>query len=96
MLVFSWLGNACAVEANVTIDNFTFRPAEIVVAPGTRITWINQDDIPHTVFGKNGGQLLKSPPLDTDDRFSATFDTPGRYVYFCSLHPHMQGAVVVQ
>jgi plastocyanin len=33
--------------------------------------------------------------MDTDGRFSTTFAKPGTYGYFCSLHPHMTGKVVV-
>ncbi len=39
---------------------------------------------------------MRSPPLDTDDSYACTFAKPGTYGYFCSLHPHMQGTVVVQ
>ena len=78
------------------IDNFSFTPAQITVPAGTVVTWINRDDIPHLVIGGGEQTLLKSPPLDTDDRFSAVFETPGTFGYFCSLHPHMQGSVIVQ
>ncbi len=86
---------ARAAEARITIDNFTFAPAELAVAKGTRVTWTNHDDIPHTVVSRDDPRRMKSPPLDTDDSFAFTFDQPGRFVYFCSLHPHMQGAVTV-
>ena len=39
---------------------------------------------------------IKSSALDTTDKFSFTFATPGTYEYFCSLHPHMTGTVVVE
>jgi plastocyanin len=41
-------------------------------------------------------RAFKSPPLDTGDAFSFVFSTPGTYPYFCALHPHMQGTVVVK
>jgi plastocyanin len=41
-------------------------------------------------------KVFKSKTLDTNDRFSFTFDKPGHYPYFCSLHPRMTGEVVVQ
>lgn len=85
-----------APDTPVTIDNFTFAPAQVEVAVGTRVTWTNRDDIPHTVTDSAGARRFKSPPLDTGDRFSFTFDTPGTYSYFCSLHPHMQGSVIVR
>ena len=96
LLLAAGLVSARAGEAMVTIDNFAFTPAQITVSAGTTVTWLNRDDIPHLIVGAVGKTLLRSPPLDTDDAFSATFITPGTYDYFCSLHPHMQGSVVVQ
>jgi plastocyanin len=83
-----------AADAQVKIDNFTFAPQRITVKAGATITWINNDDIPHTVVSST--KLFKSKALDTEDRFSFTFTTPGNYEYFCSLHPHMTGTVVVE
>ncbi len=90
----AWPAAASPEDARVSIDNFTFTPAEIVVAPGTTITWTNADDIPHTVTSTN--KAFRSKPLDTDDQFSFTFTDAGEYAYFCSLHPHMTGKVVVK
>ena len=78
----------------VKIDNFTFTPQQITVKAGTTVTWTNEDDIPHTVSAT--GKEFKSKVLDTDDKFSFTFATPGRFEYFCSLHPHMTGTIVVE
>ena len=80
-------------ESRVTIDNFTFKPDVITIAKGTKIEWENEDDIPHTVVETQG--KFNSPALDTDDKYAFTFDVPGTYEYFCSLHPHMKGKVVV-
>lgn len=85
---------ALAADLQVTIDNFTFNPPRITVKVGDTITWINQDDIPHTVRANAGS--FKSKTLDTDDRFAFTFTQPGSYDYFCSLHPHMTGHIVVE
>jgi amicyanin len=78
----------------VKIDNFTFGPPELTVNAGTTITWTNRDDIPHTVV--NTDKVFKSKVLDTDERFSFTFATPGTFTYFCSIHPKMTGKVVVK
>ena len=78
----------------VKIDNFSFGPATLTVAAGTTVTWTNRDDIPHTVVGTEGA--FKSKAVDTDEKFSHTFGTPGTFSYFCSLHPKMTGKVVVQ
>ena len=85
-----------APTAIVNIDNFSFAPAILTVRAGTRVTWNNRDDIPHVVVGAGADRLIKSPPLDTDDSFSFSFDKPGAYPYFCSLHPHMQGKIIVE
>ena len=81
-------------SAEVKIDNFSFGPAELMVAVGTTVTWTNRDDIPHTV--KSADDAFKSKVLDTDDKFSFTFSKAGTYPYFCSLHPKMTGKVIVQ
>lgn len=83
-----------AAAAEVKIDNFSFGPATITVAVGTTVTWVNRDDIPHTVASDD--KLFKSKALDTDDKFSFTFTKAGTYGYFCSLHPKMTGKVIVQ
>ena len=80
----------------VTIDNFAFAPALLMIAPGTKVTWFNKDEEPHTVTSADGGKTFKSEALDTDDKFSFTFDKPGTYKYFCSIHPHMVGTIVVK
>ena len=85
--------HAHAEDTNVTIDNFTFGPAELAVKVGTTVTWTNHDDIPHTVVSAG---KFRSKTLDTDDSFSFTFTAAGDYKYFCSLHPHMTGMIKVE
>ena len=85
---------ASAADPEVQIDQFAFAPQRVTVKAGTTVTWINDDDIPHTVASSS--KSFKSKPLDTKDKFSFTFTTPGTYEYFCSLHPHMTGAIVVE
>jgi amicyanin len=92
MLAF---GTLAAEEANaVTIDNFTFTPPELTVAVGATVKWINHDDIPHNVMEKN--KAFRSKVLDTDDSYSFTFASVGTFDYFCGLHPHMQGKIIVK
>ena len=76
----------------ITIDNFTFTPPELTVAVGTTVKWVNHDDIPHLVVNK----AFRSKALDTDDSFSYTFASAGTFDYFCGLHPHMVGKVIVK
>ncbi len=93
MLAF---GAVAAQDATnvITIDNFTFSPKELTVAVGTTIKWVNHDDIPHTVVEKKTTFRSKAP--DTDDSYSFTFTSAGEFDYFCGLHPHMVGKVIVK
>ncbi len=83
-----------AGTAAVTIDNFSFTPQTLTVRVGTTVTWVNKDDVPHTVTSND--KTFKSRALDTDERFSYTFSAPGTNSYFCSVHPHMTGKIIVQ
>jgi len=83
-----------AATAEVKIDNFSFGPATLTVALGTTVTWVNHDDIPHTVVSTDS--VFKSKVLDTDEKFSYTFTKAGTYPYFCSIHPKMTATVVVK
>jgi plastocyanin len=85
---------APAADAEVEIDQFAFVPQRITVKAGTTVTWVNEDDAPHTIASSS--KLFKSKALNTEDKFAFTFTTPGTYAYFCSLHPHMTGVVVVE
>lgn len=78
----------------VKIDNFSFTPTNLTVPAGTKVTWTNHDDVPHTVVSTD--QKFKSKALDTDESFSNTFNEPGTYEYFCSLHPKMVAKVTVE
>jgi plastocyanin len=92
MLAF---GAVAAQDANVvTIDNFTFGPKELTIAVGTTVKFVNHDDIPHTVVEKK--LSFRSKALDTDDAYSYTFATAGSFDYFCGLHPHMVGKIIVR
>src|ERR1700757_2244563 len=78
----------------VKIDNFVFGPQAITVPVGTTVIWTNSDDIPHTAVSTDG--VFKSKVMDTDEKFSYTFDKAGTYSYYCSVHPKMTGQVVVK
>jgi len=84
-----------ANAAAVSIDNFTFTPQTLTVKAGTTVTWTNRDDIPHGIASE-ANAFAKSKALDTDDSYSFTFATPGTYKYFCYVHPHMTGTIVVE
>jgi amicyanin len=81
-------------EQKVTIDNFRFAPQVLTVKAGTNVTWTNRDDVPHAVVSTS--KKFASRVLDTDERFSVTFRESGTYEYYCSVHPHMTGKIIVQ
>jgi len=87
---------AATAAVIVKIENFTFLPKELNIAVGATVTWQNADDVPHTATSKDDPQVFDSGPLDTDDKFSFTFNKPGKYAYYCKVHPHMTGIVVVK
>jgi plastocyanin len=82
--------------SKVVIDNFTFSPATLTVPAGTAVTWVNHDDVPHTVTSPSRPRLLDSPTLDTDESFTHVFKAPGTYDYYCTVHPRMTGQVIVK
>jgi plastocyanin len=91
---------AAAGSSPVTVRQFQFMPAELVVKAGRAVTWTNEDDILHTATsggtpGTPDGQF--DGPMDGRGKsFSHTFSQPGRYPYFCNRHNSMTGTVVVQ
>ncbi len=86
--------SARAADVEVGIHNFTFAPQKTTVKAGTTVVWVNSDDIPHNVVSKT--MVFKSNVIDTDEKFSFTFTKLGAYPYFCALHPHMTGTIVVE
>ncbi len=85
-----------AAGREVVIDNFTFRPETLTILAGTKVTWINHDDVPHTATSTAKPRVFDSRTLDTDERFSFVFTTPGAYEYFCAVHPKMTGRIIVK
>ncbi len=96
-----WLGLAPASPAvaapegsQVLIKDFMFAPMTLAIKAGESVTWVNQDDEPHTVVGAQG--LFRSGALDTGDAFSFRFEKPGTYAVFCSIHPQMKATIIVE
>ena len=79
----------------IGIDNFKFAPNPLTVKAGTKVIWINNDDVPHLIVNVQN-KFRQSPVLDTNQRFAVTLTKPGTYDYFCSLHPMMTGRIIVQ
>ena len=81
-------------QAKVLIKDFMYTPMSITVKSGTKVTWVNMDDEPHTVVSDTG--LFRSGGLDTNETFSYKFDKPGSYHVTCSIHPRMVATIVVE
>jgi plastocyanin len=78
----------------VLIKDFMFSPMALTTKVGVEVTWVNQDDEPHTVVSDTG--LFRSGALDTGNSYSFKFDKPGTYHVFCSMHPQMLATIVVE
>jgi len=80
------------------IKVFQFQPKVIEVHAGATVTWTNEDNIEHTVTSGTPAApdgAFASAPFGKGRSFTATFDKPGEYVYFCSKHKSMHGTVKV-
>ncbi|MBI4232639.1 cupredoxin family copper-binding protein [Candidatus Peregrinibacteria bacterium] len=78
----------------ITISNFEFSLSTIEVTLGSKVTWTNQDQAPHSIVSQDG--TLSSPNLKQGESFDFTFDSAGTYDYSCGIHPSMKGQVIVK
>src|SRR5260370_11241711 len=78
---------------HMNMQNFAYQMANNQVRAGTTVTWTNQDNVPHSVTSKN--RMKDSGLLYQAQSFSYTFNTPGTYQYYCSVHPYMVATVTV-
>ena len=83
----------------INIQTFQFQPKQVEIKAGTQVTWINQDDIRHTITSgtpdNKDGRFDASLP-GKGAKFSFTFAQPGTYRFFCDRHQHMRGEIVVK
>jgi plastocyanin len=87
-------GAAIAADQSVSISGFAFNPATVTVNVGDSVTWTNNDDVPHTATADNGS--FNTGQLGSGDSDSVTFNNAGTFAYHCSVHPSMDGTVVVR
>ena len=78
----------------VHIKNFMFVPATLTVPAGTTVTFVNDDDEPHTITATN--KSFDSEGLDTHGKWTHKFTKAGSFTYFCELHPYMKGRLIVR
>lgn len=82
--------------ATVDIRDFAFAPGELRVKAGTTVVWHNHDSAPHTVRSVGPARTLDSPVMTAGMEFRFTFNEPGRYDYYCTVHPAMRASVIVE
>jgi plastocyanin len=80
-------------DSQIVVKDFMFQPMSLQVRAGAPVTWLNQDEEPHTVISDTG--LFHSGAIDTNESFSFIFDKPGTFHFTCSIHPRMVGTIVV-
>lgn len=81
----------------VAIRNFSFQPAEVRIASGGTVTWVNcapADEPAHS--STSDGGVWGSELLVPGSFYSFTFSQPGSFPYHCEPHPFMQGSVAVE
>lgn len=80
----------------VTIQNMAFMPPALTAKVGQTITWINNDNVAHTVTSDSGAPAaFDSGTLNPGKTFHVTFTKAGTYHYHCSIHPNMHGAITI-
>jgi len=85
---------ATPASVSVSIQSFAFGPSTLNIKKGTKVTWTNNDSVPHTVTS-DSGSLLNSGTIPPGGSFSFTFTNTGSTGYHCTVHPMMKGSVVV-
>jgi plastocyanin len=97
-LILAGMSIAAATPPQVGIHIFQFRPGQLEVRSGTRVTWTNQDEITHTITSGTREQRDGRFDQRLEGRGAAAtveFTNPGVYPYFCGRHPSMRGEIRV-
>jgi plastocyanin len=95
-------GDGSADGETVTIQTFQFQPDPITVPAGTTITFVNEDNIDHTVTAGTRDdptpEVFDGQLPEQGATFELTLDEPGTYDYFCTVHsgPGMTGVITVE
>ena len=77
---------AAPVELTIHMKNFKFDPASVEVAPGSTVTWVNDDDVYHTVTSDEASGPLQSPNVEKSQTYAYTFASEGTFNYHCTPH----------
>jgi plastocyanin len=93
LVLFAPTAGAQGKTMTVSIKNFAFDPPNTTVSAGTTVTWVNDDQVPHTATANDGA--FDSGTLQPGQSYSFAFDKPGTYAYHCNIHPDMTGTITV-
>jgi plastocyanin len=86
--------SAKATEVTVELNGYKFVPDAVTVKVGTKVTWINKDNAPHTITADDGS--FDSSSFGKGQSWSRTFDVTGTFTYHCSIHSSMKGTIKVE
>lgn len=105
------LGEPDQDATTVEVVDFAYAPEQLEIQTGDTVTWVNQDDIAHTVTSGRAKKqgvpgvsenrdaapdgVFDSGTMELDDTFDFTFDQAGTFTYFCAIHAGMSARVVV-
>jgi plastocyanin len=87
--------SASGGSASVTLKDIKFNPSTVNIKAGDTVTWTNDDSVGHDVTG-DGFKSGDAGGLQQGDTFKHTFDKAGTFKYRCTVHPGMEGEVVVK
>lgn len=81
-------------SVTISISDFAFSPADLTIDAGTEVTWANEEAAIHDATDREGG--WNTDLLSRDESETITFDTPGAFQYYCTIHPWMEGTITVR
>lgn len=77
----------------VTIENLSFKPAEVQAKVGDTVVWVNKDVLDHTATARDKSFDIVQPAKKS---VSQTLTKAGSFDYYCRYHPNMTGRLVVE
>ena len=83
---------------SMAIEKFAFDPPTLTVSVGERVSFVNRDELPHSVVGlRDETEIFRSSEqMDQDEAFAVVLDRPGEIVVRCGLHASMTAKIIVK
>jgi plastocyanin len=78
----------------IGMKSLRFKPDHVQVPVGQKVTWRNDESVPHDVKADSGADFA-SKTFGKDGTFTFTPDKAGTITYECTLHPGMDGTIDV-